>query len=206
MDMRQVMGHVSGLQPLVELLLEGLVRESLAPESRVGDAGLGERTVEVEHADQPRPLPGPVGDGQDRRAVSDEAGQDVVGVLPHRLGDDDRRAQVDLREDLEALLLARDEPVLARRVVRVRPLHLDVERVQRRDDLPLHRFLRRPADFVGALAQIAARRQKNLFPRGHAITSHHPYRSANSDRRPPFGLCPRLQRFAGTGHGRRESL
>ena len=59
--------------------------------------------------------------------MADEAGQDVVGVLPDRLGDDDRRVGVDLREDLEAFLLARDEAVLAGGVVGVGALDLDVE-------------------------------------------------------------------------------
>jgi hypothetical protein len=38
--------------------------------------------------------------------MADQAGQDVVGVLPHRLGDDDRQVRVRLGEDFEALLLA----------------------------------------------------------------------------------------------------
>ena len=81
------------LQPLVQLLAERVVGEGLAPQRRVGDAGLGQRTVEVQHADEARPLAGPVGDGEDRSAMADQARQDVVGVLPDRLGHDDRRVR-----------------------------------------------------------------------------------------------------------------
>ena len=62
--------------------------------------------------------------------MADEPGQDVVRVLPHRLGDDDRQVGVDLGEHLEALLLAGDESVTERRVVRVGSLDLDAERAR----------------------------------------------------------------------------
>jgi hypothetical protein len=42
-------------------------------------------------------------------------------------------------------------------------LDLDAELGQRRRHLLLHRRLRRPARFVGALAQIAARRQQDFL-------------------------------------------
>ena len=126
-NMREVVGDVPDLQPLVQLLLEEIVREGLAPQRRVGDARLGQRAVEVQHADEPRPLARPVGDSQDRRAMADQAGQHVVGVLPDGLGDDDRRLRVDLREDLQAFLLAGDEAVLAGGVEGMGALDLDVE-------------------------------------------------------------------------------
>ena len=114
--------------------------------------------------------------------MADEAGQDMVRVLPDGLGDDDRRVRIDLGEDLQALLLAGDEPVAESRVVRVGALDLDVERIQRRDDLFLHGLLRGPAGFVGALAQVAARRHQDFLTRGH-------------DRFPPFkARSPRPRR------------
>ncbi len=111
--------------------------------------------------------------------MANEAGKDVVGVLPHRLGDDDRQIRVDLREDLEPLFLAGDEAVAEGGIVGVRALDLDAEPVKRRDDLLLHRFLRGPAGFVGALAQIAARRHQDFVSRGHDRPS---LRYADGDR------------------------
>ena len=151
-DVGEIVRHTALGQPLMQLLLERLVGESLAPQRAVLLARLGQRAVEIEHADQARPLARPVGDGQDRRAMGEEPGQNVVGVLPHRLGDDDRRLRVDLGEHLEALLLAGDEAVLERRVVGMGALDLDAELRERGRDLLLHRLLRRPARFVGALA------------------------------------------------------
>jgi hypothetical protein len=50
--------------------------------------------------------------------MADQAGQDVVGVLPHRLGDDDRQVRVRLGEDFEALLLAAPHPLESPRTPR----------------------------------------------------------------------------------------
>ena len=169
-DMREVMRDATLGQPLIELGFERRVGEGLAPQGGVGDAGLGQRAVEVQHADETGPLAGPVGDGQDRRAMADQAGKNVVGVLPDRLGHDDRRARVDLGEDLEAFLLAGNEAVLAGWVIWVGALDLDVAGRQRLDDLLLHRGLRRPAGFVGALAQIAARRHQDFLARSHSFS------------------------------------
>ena len=99
--------------------------------------------------------------------MPDEAGQDVIRVLPDGLGDDDRRVRVDLRENLEAFLLAGDEAVLASEVKGMGALDLDVEPRERLRHLAFHRRLGRPAGLVGALTQIAARRHQNFLARSH---------------------------------------
>ena len=43
----------------------------------------------------PGHVPGPVGDGEDRPAMRDQAVQHVVRVLPDGFGDDERRAGID---------------------------------------------------------------------------------------------------------------
>ena len=91
---------------------ERLVGEILAPERRVLHAGLGQRAVEIQHADQSRPGARPVGDGQDRPAVRDQPVQHVMRVLPDGLGHDQRRVGIDAGEDLHAFLLRADEAVL----------------------------------------------------------------------------------------------
>ena len=119
--------HAAGLEPLLEAGAELLGREILAPERRVLLAGLGQRAVEVEHADEARPLPGPVGAGEDRPLVRQQAGQHVVRVLPDRLGDDQRGLRVDSGEDLHALGLRADEAVLLIPLVRMGPHDLVAE-------------------------------------------------------------------------------
>ena len=59
LDLAAVVSH--GADPS-----EKIVGEILAPERAVGDARLGQRAVEIEHADQAGPGAAPVGDGQDR--------------------------------------------------------------------------------------------------------------------------------------------
>ena len=78
-------------EPGPRALQEEVVRERLAPQRAVWLVRLGEAAVQVEHADEAGPLAAPVGDGQDRALVVDQAGQHVVRVLPDCLGHDDRR-------------------------------------------------------------------------------------------------------------------
>ena len=92
-------------------LARPVVGEVLAPQHGVAHAGLGQARGEVEQADQPGPLAAPVGHDQDRAAVGAQPGQHVVAVLPHRLGDDERRVGRDALEDLDARALAVDEAV-----------------------------------------------------------------------------------------------
>ena len=46
-----------------------------------------------------------------------QAGQDVMGVLPDGLGDDDGRVRIDAREDVHAHALVGDEAMADRGVV-----------------------------------------------------------------------------------------
>ena len=95
-DMARVVADFSGGEPGFEMALESGACEVVGPERGVGDACLGERAVEVEHPDKSRPLPRPVGNGEDRAGVTREPGENVVGVLPDRLRDDKRRRRIDL--------------------------------------------------------------------------------------------------------------
>jgi hypothetical protein len=64
-----VMTQLARLQPALETAQKGRVLEVLGPQRGVLAPGLGQRAVEVEHAHQPRPLPRPVGDVEDRPAM-----------------------------------------------------------------------------------------------------------------------------------------
>ena len=112
LDVRGVVLDLAGLEPERRPLRKNVVGEVLAPERAVVHARLGERAVEVEHADEAGPGAAPVGDGEDGAAVGGEAGEDMMAVLPDRLGDDERRVGGDVAEDFHAVLLAVDEAVL----------------------------------------------------------------------------------------------
>src|SRR5947208_1806287 len=59
--------------------------EIIGAQSAVGDSGLGNRGVQIQHPDQPWPLSAPVGDSQNRSFVSIESMQNMVAVLPDGL-------------------------------------------------------------------------------------------------------------------------
>ena len=107
------------VEPALQAVDEELVGEILAPERGVLHAGLGERAVEVEHADQPRPGARPVGHGQDRALVRDQPGQHVMGVLPDGLGHDQLALGIDAGKDAHAFFLRADEAVLLVFLVRM---------------------------------------------------------------------------------------
>ena len=58
----------AGGEPLAQALQEELVGEIVAPQRGVLNARFGQRAVQVQHADETRPLAAPVRDGQDRAA------------------------------------------------------------------------------------------------------------------------------------------
>ncbi len=145
----------AGLEPLGEFAEEVGVVEVVAPEGGVFHAGLGEAAVEVEHADETGPSAGPIGDGEDRPAVRDEAVKNVVGILPDGLGDDDRRVGVDGREDLHAFFLRGDEAVFHVLLVAVRAHELVAEFGDGGREGFLHFLLGGPADGVGGVAKVA---------------------------------------------------
>ena len=106
-DVLDAMFGFAGFQPGREVVEEERVIERLTPDGRIFHAGFGERAVEVQHADQARPGAGPVRGREDRAAMSDQAGEDVVAVLPDRLGHDERRLGVEPGEDVLSLRAAR---------------------------------------------------------------------------------------------------
>ena len=61
--------HLAGLEPRAQALEEEGVGEILAPKRAVGHARLGQRAVEVEHADEAGPGAAPVRHGEDRSAM-----------------------------------------------------------------------------------------------------------------------------------------
>ena len=75
-------------QPAPQAAHEELVGEILAPQSRILAARLGQRAVEVEHADQSRPGARPVGHGQHGPTMAKQPGQHVMRILPDGLGHD----------------------------------------------------------------------------------------------------------------------
>ena len=72
--MRGAVGGRAGLQPTGEAGQEIIVIEIVAPKGRVFNAGLSQRTIEVEHTHQTRPLTAPVGHGKDRAAMRHQSG------------------------------------------------------------------------------------------------------------------------------------
>src|SRR5262249_44118171 len=109
----------SALEPSADRRTREAVLEVLAPDRAVPDARLRPPPLDVQHADQPRPLAGPVGESEDRSAVFRQTREDVARVLPDGLGHDERRVGIDLAEDLDTLRLTVDEAVLLFGVVRV---------------------------------------------------------------------------------------
>ena len=146
-------------QPDAQSTLEKRIGKILAPERRVVDAGLGERAVQIEHSHEARPLPGPVRDRQDRPFVVDEARQHMMGILPGRLRDDDRRIRRQIPERIEPHALRRKEAVPAFGVVMMCPDNLRAKLRHGARQRLLHGLLRRPADAIRTLAQITARQQ-----------------------------------------------
>ena len=147
-----------------ELVGESASGKILTPEGRVFHPGFGQRAVEVEHSDQPWPLTGPVGDRADRTLVADQAVQHVMRVLPDGLGNDDRSIGIDaVAEDLHPLLLRLDESVFLVVLVLMGANELIPRRRDGFGQLFFHRLLRRPADLVGAEAQIAVGDELDLF-------------------------------------------
>ncbi len=153
----------SGGQPRAEALKEGLVAEVVAPEGTVLHACLGQGAVEIEHADEPRPGAAPVGDGQDRALVGEQTLQEMVAILPDRLGNDDWRILRDIAEDLHAVLLAVDETVAPLGVESVSAANFAAFFLDGLDQQSLHGLLGFLAFLVGRGAEIAVGDQDDLL-------------------------------------------
>ena len=142
--------------PIPQRALEEGVVEVLAPDRGVFHAGFGERTVEVQHPDQPRPGAAPVRHREDRAAMREQPVQQVMRVLPHRLGNDQRRVGRDVFENFHSVFLAVDEAVLFFRIERMAALHRPSLALDGGDDDCFHGGLRRPAFLVRGQTQVAA--------------------------------------------------
>jgi hypothetical protein len=112
-----VMDDPAPVEPHLEVVDEPVVVEVLAPQRVVGPARLRQRGVEVEQANQARPLPLPVRDGEDRAPMAKQSAEDLLAELPDSLGDDQGDVAVDAAEHHQAFGLAGDETVTASRVV-----------------------------------------------------------------------------------------
>ncbi len=118
-DVRLVVHNGAGFEPFAQAAHEPVVREVHAPRGGVAPPHLGKTRVEIEESDETRPFAREVCDGKNRSAVGTETRQDVVAVLPDRLGNNDRRIGGNPREHLDAHPLAIDEPVAGGLVERV---------------------------------------------------------------------------------------
>ncbi|MNV31102.1 hypothetical protein D3C71_1223950 [compost metagenome] len=163
--MARVMVDRTFQKPLGKTAAEEIVVECLAPQRGIGDTRLGQRAVEIEQADQTRPLAGPVGNGQDRSLVAGETGQHMVRILPDGFCDDHRHIGIDLRKRIHALALRGEKAVAFFRLVGVSALHRVAEAGEHLAEFLLHRILGRPALLVGGQAKVAAGEKCNLF--GH---------------------------------------
>ena len=127
---RRVVPDPARGKPRAKPSCEERVREVLAPERAVAHARLGQRGVQVEQPDETGKRAAPVCHGEDRPAVGGQSGQQMLAVLPHRLGHDQGAICRDAPKDLHAALLAVDEsvplgPVIAVGAQHPAPLLLD---------------------------------------------------------------------------------
>src|SRR5262249_51122132 len=100
------------VQPAAEPSAKEIITEVDAPQRAVRHTRLGERAVQIQQPDQPRPFAAPVGDGEDRSAVSIETVQKMMAILPDRLDHHQRRILRDIAKNFHTALLAVDEAVL----------------------------------------------------------------------------------------------
>jgi hypothetical protein len=95
--------------------------------------------------------------------MSQQSVQDMMRILPHRLGHDQRRLRIDFAKNLHPLLLRADEAVPLGLLKRMRPHNLiSLGRDGRRQRL-LHPLLGRPAFLIGTEAQIAVGDELDLL-------------------------------------------
>ena len=73
-----------------QLLRKKLICELLAPKSAVLHIGFGEGSVQIQQADQTRPCSAPVCHRQNRAVMRNQAAEQMLSVLPHSLGHDQR--------------------------------------------------------------------------------------------------------------------
>ncbi len=135
-------------QPVGQLFAEVAAAKIFAPQRAVLHARLGQRAIEIEHADQPWPGSRPIGQREDWPLVGNQTVQHMVRILPDRLGHDERSFGVDARKDLHPFLLRSDEPMLLRWLEGVGPRELIAALPHGVRQGRFHVGLRRPAFLV----------------------------------------------------------
>ena len=89
--------------------------------------------------------------------------QQVVGILPDRFGDDQRRVRVQGPENFHAHFLRIDEPVLFRGVIGMGAHGRPALGFERAGEGGFHLRLGGPTHLVGAEAEIAVGEKVGLF-------------------------------------------
>ena len=172
LDVAGVVRDLPVLQPLAQAVDEELVGEVLAPQGAYATPALVSEPLRLSIPTRPGQVPLQLARVRIGPRWVDQAGQDVVRILPDGLGDDQRRVGVDRPEDLHAVLLAVDEAVplgRGRRDGRAGPCTPSWANAAR--DLRLHGGLRRLALLVGGGAQVAAGDEGDGLGGGHERTS-----------------------------------
>ena len=99
-DMAGVMLQGFAAQPAAEAIAEEIVGEIDAPQRTILHACFGERSVQIQQADQAGPFAAPVGNREDGSAMRVEAMQQMMAVLPDGFDHDQRRVEWGYRERL----------------------------------------------------------------------------------------------------------
>jgi len=173
-DVALVVGNNPLAQPLAKAVSEEAIGEILAPKGAIAHSHFSERAVEIQHPDQPGPSATPVGDCKNRSLVSEEAGEQMLAILPDGFCDDQRGLRIELAKHREAHFLGIDETVLLLGVVRVGADDPPPFLAESGRERGLHFGLLRPALLIGGQAEIAVGDQIHLprFERGRRFCSH----------------------------------
>jgi len=150
------MGTSSRGKPFPQTTAKQRIGKILAPQRGIFHPSLGERTVEIQHADQARPLPRPISHGKDRPSVGNQTTQQMVRILPYRFGNNQRRIGMDFVKNLHPLFLRADKSMLFSRVVFVSAIQLIPFSLDSFRQPAFHRFLCLPAGLVDGKSQITA--------------------------------------------------
>ncbi len=153
--MASVVADRLAFKPTIKALEKEIVGEIDAPQRVVTNTGFGQRSIEVEHADQARPFAAPIGDGQDGPLMRVQSVEQMMSVLPDGLHHYQRRSGGNISENLHSIFLAVDESVLLGWIVGMSPLGVASGALNGRHDRGLDTFLRRPTLPVGGQPQIS---------------------------------------------------
>lgn len=184
-----IMFDRAGRQPLAQAFLEEGVGEVLAPERGVVHASLGEGSVEVQKSDETGPLAAPVRHRENGTAMGGQTGKNMMRILPHSLGNDERRIWINATKDLDAHFLRVDEAMFLHAIKRMRTLHDAAFRFQRGGEFVLHILLSSPAGLIGSKAEITGGDEVDGL-HGWGFTESNAHRPANSKHAPTPSLAP----------------